>query len=253
MTEALVDTEEPFRDLTLSDRPPVKTVVDFKLGDGSVVMGWRIYDTVINRSVYWAWTRAAPPPSKVTSRWDIAGMTPIKPVAWRPRPAAVVRPPHDIIARREAEVLVHRAILTDGTMRQGYSKGVRSTWDDSWHTDPDWQRNVGNQIGMDLTTMVKFRPTPRDQQNYDDGTVLRWFANLRPANAKRPGFSEEQTIVVLYAYGLSFELIGGKLKRAPERVKERYSWAIDRIWSKALEDHAGVRRLPRALWADPEN
>lgn len=252
MTDLAIE-EEPFRPLSLSDRPPLKTMADFKLEDGRVVTGWRIYDSLVGRSFYWAWTREAPQASKVTSRWDIAGMTPIKPVAWRPKPKDVLKAPHDPIARREAEVLVHRAILTDGTMRQGYSKGVKSTWDDSWHTDPDWQRNVGNQVGVELSTLVRFRPTPRDQQNYENGTVLRWFSSLRPANAKRPGFSEEQTIVVLYAHGLSFDWIGGKLTRAPERIKERYVWAIDRIWSRALEDSGGVRRLPRSLWAGSEN
>lgn len=243
------EDENPFRTLTISDRPPVKTMSDFQLADGSVVVGWRILDPVVGKSFYWAWTRDAPRPTTVSSRWDLAGMTPIKPVAWRARPKAVVRAPDDFIPRREAEMLVHRAILTDGTMRSGIVKGVKSTWDDSWHNDPDWERNVGNLIGVELSSKVQFRPTPRDQQNYDDGTVLRWFAALRPANATRPGFSEEQLIIVLYAYGRSFDWIGGKLGRPENFIKDRYDWALDRIWSRALVDNDGVRRLPRELWA----
>jgi hypothetical protein len=226
-------------------------MVDLKLEDGSVVLGWRIYDSLVGKSFYWAWGRKAPPPSKITSRHDIAGMTPIRPVAWRERPKSVIRSPSEFIPRREAEVLVHRAILTDGTMRQGYVKGVKSTWDDSWHTDPDWQRNVGEQIGIELTSRVRFKPSPRDQQNYENGTVLRWFAALRPKDAKRQGFSEEQLIVVLRAYDFSFYWIGDKLGRPEQFIKERYEWALDRIWSRALVDFLGVRRLPRELWAPP--
>jgi hypothetical protein len=248
MNEVTAEEGAPFRPLSLSDRPPVKTPADFQLADGRVVIGWRILDTLLGRSFYWAWTRDAPQATKITSRHDIAGMTPITPVAWRPRPKPIIRAPDEFIPRREAEVLVHRAILTDGTMRSGIVKGVKSTWDDSWHTDPDWERNVGERVGVELATKVKFRPSPRDQQNYENGTVLRWFAALRPANAE-VGFSEEQLIVVLCAYDFSYYWIGDKLGRPEQFIKERYDWALDRIWSAALDDSSGVRRLPRHLWA----
>lgn len=251
MTEVV--EEAPFRELSLSDRPPVNVPADFRLADGKVVVGWRVYDSILGKSFYWAWTKDAPLPTKYESRFQRDGMTPIKPVAWRARPKVVIRPPDEVMSRREAEVLVHRAILTDGTMRSGFVKGVKSTWDDSWHNDPDWERNVGDLIGVDLSSSVQFRPTPLDQQNYDDGTVLRWFASLRPANLKRPGFSEEQLIVVLYAYGRSFDWIGGKLGRSEDFIKEHYLWALDRVWGEALKNCAGVRRLPRELWADQQD
>lgn len=247
-----MEVDESFRALTLADRPPVKTMTDFQLEDGSVVVGWRIYDSLLGKSVYWAWTRDAPRSSNHHSRWQLEGMTPVKPVAWRPRPKAIVRPPDEFIPRREAEVLVHRAILTDGTMRSGVVKGVKSTWDDSWHTDPDWERNVGDRVGVELQNAVRFVPTPRDQQNYENGTVLRWFAALRPARGK-PGMSEEQLIVVLRAYGFAHQWIGDKIERSESFVKDRYDWALDRIWSHALDDSDGVRRLPRELWAPPED
>jgi hypothetical protein len=242
MTLAAV-TEDDFRPISLTDRPKVREQAEFKLLDGSIVMGWRIYDSVLGKSFYWGWTKGAKRSSNHHSRWQVEGMTPIQPVGWRPKPKDVALVPLDPIARREAEVLVHRAILTDGTMKGDMSKSMKSTWDDSLHQDPDdhTERYAASEL------IARFKPEPRDVDNYEEGTVMRWFSALK--TKPQIGLNDRQSLVALWAYGLSAEYIGGILGLSRRRVEELYRESVDLIWDRALHDAGGVKRLPPRYWS----
>jgi hypothetical protein len=232
MTSGLATTED-FRPLSLTDRPKVREQVEFKLEDGSVLVGWRVYDSGLGKSYYWGWTG---------TKANAAGMTPIKPVAWRQKPKDVALAPIDPIGRREAEVLVHRAVLTDGTMKGDMTSHLKSTWDDSWHQDPEdhAERYASSEL------LVRFKPEPRDVDNYEEGTVMRWFSALKFVPGI--GLNERQSVVALWAYGLSAEYIGGILGLSRRRVEELYRESVDLIWDRALRDAAGVKRLPPRYW-----
>ena len=229
--------------------PPAQKTVWVRAEDGSELLAWRVYDSLLGRSYWWGWTDKAPPPSKYVSRWQRAGLTPIKAVHWKPYTPPRITLPFDPIGRRESEVLVHRVILTDGTMRGLRKGGLESSWDASWHTD-EKERGAGEMIDFEHVNKTRFLPTPRDVQNYEDGIVMRWFLTLRSEGktGAHEGLSELQKTVVFRAYGFSFHTIGDKISATESRTKAIYRKAVDQIWDRALDEQRPVRRLRKEEW-----
>lgn len=232
----------------VSDPPPARQTVWLRTGDGDV-LGWRIFDSLLGRSYFWAWSDKAKLPSRYTSALQRAGMMPVKPVAWKPYVRARITIPFEPIARREAEVLVHRVILTDGTMRGLRKGGLESSWDASWHHDEE-ERGAGELIDFEHVNKVKFQPSPRDVQNYEDGIVMSWFLALRSEGRRgfNEGLNEAQKALVFRAYGFSYHVIGDKIERSQSSAKWLYRKAVDCIWDRALDEQRPVRRLRKEEW-----
>jgi len=233
--------------------PRAPKLVWFKREDGSQVIGWKNYDGIAGRFTFWAWTDDARQPTRYQSRWQRAGMTPVKPVAWRPYAPERIRIPSDPIARREAELLVLRVILTDGTMRGLRRGGLESSWDDSLHTD-EKERGAGEMIDFEHVNKVRFQPTPKDVQNYEDGFVMSWFLGLRSKGhwLDDKGMSETQHLMVWRAYGYALAFAGDRIRITETNARRLYTQALDHIWEQAQADQRPVRRLKRKDWAGGE-
>lgn len=230
--------------MTILERlPPENQKCYLRRDDGSEIVGWRIWDRVLGRSRYWAWSTDARRPSLFTSAWQKAGLLEVFPVSWRPLNKVKVAAPLDPIARREAEVMLHRAILTDGTVRKKTdASAIESSWDDSWHNE---DMALIDQTGLEI--FARFVPEPFDGDNYLIG--MGWFAKLKKPGTG-PAYTREQRAVIWRAYGYSFEWMGDKrrLDVSRQRVSTIYQGAIDRVWGLALASQAEVRRIPRTLW-----
>lgn len=239
------------RPAALERPPPENQKCYLRRDDGSEIIGWRIFDRVLGRSRYWAWSTDARRPSLFTSAWQKAGLLEVFPIAWRPLNKVKVAAPLDPIARREAEIMLHRAILTDGTVRKKTdASAIESSWDDSWHNE---ETALIDQIGLEV--FARFVPEPFDGDNYLIG--MGWFARLKkPGDRGKDGlqYNREQRIAIWKAYGYSFEWMGEKrrLNVSRQRVSTIYKGVIDRVWQLALADQAEVRRIPRALWQTSE-
>lgn len=226
--------------------PPRDDTVRFKLEDGSWVQGWANYDQ--NRGWrYFTRSLDAPRPSRgITSRWDIEGVLEIYPVRWEWYFPPQVTIPNSPIARREAEVMLKRAILTDGTLLRSGQGLLRSSWDATLHNDG---LALIDQVNLEI--FERFIPEAFDNDNYLIG--MDWLARI---NKKAKGFwdlNQEQWVVIFRAYGFSFRSIGSRREVgdvSDSRARQVYKQAIDRVWGFALElgPEAGVRRLPRSLW-----
>jgi hypothetical protein len=230
--------------------PPRGKLVWLRREDGSQVIGWRVYDSMLGKSFFWGWTDDAAKPSRYDSRWSRAGVTPIKPVSWRPYTPDRVVVPSDPIARRESEILVHRAILTDGTMRGLRRGGLESSWDDAWHTD-EKERGAGELIDYEHVNKVRFQPTPKDVQNYEDGIVLSWYLALRKTGhwLGHKGLSEAQHLMVWKAYGYALAFAGDRIRVTESYARRLYRSAVDAVWDAALRETRPVRRLRKEDWS----
>lgn len=229
--------------------PPAQKTVWLQDGNGEEVLGWGVYDGIVGRRVYWAWSDKAPRPSHYTSSLQRAGLMPVKAVAWRPYLAARIAIPMEPIARREAEVLVHRVILTDGTMRGLRKGGFESSWDSELHHD-EKERGVGEMIDFEHVNRTRFMPTPRDVQNYEDGVVMSWFLGLRPEGKRssQEHLSDLQKTFVFKAYGFAYHVIGDKIDVTERQAKYLYKKAVDLVWDRALVEERPVRRLRPEDW-----
>jgi hypothetical protein len=232
--------------------PPAQQTVWLRTEAGEEVLGWAVYDSLLGRRFYWQWTDNARLPSKYVSRLQRAGLAPVRAVAWRPYSPARITIPSEPFARREAEVLVHRVILTDGTMRGLRKGGLESSWDAALHHD-EKERGAGEMIDFEHVNKVRFMPTPKDVQNYEDGVVMRWFLALR-AEGKRgaqDGLSDLQKTFVFRAYGFSHHVIGDKIDVTERQAKYLYRKAVDLVWDRALDEDRPVRRLRKEEWDRP--
>lgn len=211
--------------------PPAQVTVWLRGADGSEALGLRYFDSQLGRSFYWRFADAKP---KAVSKLQRAGLVPFRPRAWRPYSTERITLPSEPIARREAEILVHRTILTDGTM-QGRRKGRLTAGDLGGCThlhdaiEPRRQRYV---------------PTRDDVQNYEDGVVMSWFLALPE--------DDMQTAMVLKAHGFSYHVIGDHIDVSDVRAKLIYRKAVDHVWNRALADRRPVRRLKKEEWATGE-
>ena len=236
---------------TLDIPPPLApTLAWLKREDGTQVIGWRVRDSLLGRSFFWCWSDEARRPTKYTSRWQKAGLAPVKPVAWRPYVPERITVPSDPIARREAEILVHRAILTDGTMRGLRRGGLESSWDDSLHHD-DKERGAGELIDYEYVNKTRFIPSPRDVQNYEDGVILSWFLSLRNIGhwLERKGQSEGQYLMVWRAYGYGIRFASDKTKVTESNGRRLIKASVDAIWDQALCETRPVRRPRKEEWS----
>lgn len=223
------------------------------LADGTEKIGWKTFDSV-NGHRYWAWDEGARRPSKYDSTLLRAGVMEVKGVV-RTAPYEPVRVslPPDLIARREAEVILKRSLLTDGfrdrasMARQGK---VDSTWDSDWHDSrEEWNEAYGRH-----DIFAKWSPETFDWDNYLIG--MRWYVRLGKQSRYGNG-RQWQKAVRWRALDYSFETIGKRwLDVSRERARTIYHEAVDRVWALALEhaaDKAGgglgpIRRLSLALW-----
>ncbi len=228
----------------LNPPPPRNSDCEFQLEDGSWKVGWSTYDQFKGWR-YFIRSIDAPRPSRgITSRWDIEGCKEVSPLAWRPHHKPKVTVPADPISRREAEIILKRAVLTDGTLHKSRQSILRSTWDTAML---DGSMALIDQL--DLLIFDRFSPEPFDNDNYLIG--MDWLARI---NKKAKGFNDlnrEQEAVVWRAYDFSFEWIGRiKLKDVSrQRAREIYTTAVDRAWGFALAaDCSQIRRLSRSFW-----
>ncbi len=229
--------------------PPAGKTVWLQDESGTEQLGWRVYDSLLGRSFYWAWSEKAKRPSRYVSRLQRAGLAPVKAVAWRPYAPPRITLPMEPIARREAEVLVHRVILTDGTMRGLRKGGFESSWDSDLHHD-EKERGAGEMIDFEHVNRTAFQPTPKDVQNYEDGVVMSWFLALR-AEGKRSTqehLSDLQKTFVFKAYGFAYHVIGDKIDVTERQAKYLYRKAVDLVWDRALAEERPVRRLRKEDW-----
>lgn len=229
--------------MPLNPPPPRNEQVYLQKRDGSWVIGWANYCSLRGWR-YWTRSLDAPRPSKVTSRYDLIGTVEILPVAWKPYLKPVIAVPTDPLSRREVEVILKRAVLTDGTLRKSGRDRLRSSWDSGLHNDG---LSLIDQVNLEI--FEKFTPEPFDNDNYLVG--MDWLARI---NKKSKGFGDlnrEQNAVIFRAYDFGFEWIGkeilGDVSR--QRAYTVYHSAIDRVVSVALTGKAKVRRLSRDLWA----
>lgn len=227
--------------------PAYPETFDFKLDDGSVVeRGWRVFDGILQRHVYWCFSDKAKKPSRYTSTLQKHGVAPIQPVAWRKRASEKVVVPHTPISRREAETLFIRAILTDGTTRNFTESDIQSSWDSSIHIESG---SIGDYVGHEGSLRVRFfEPDEIDLQNYIIG--MTWFAALHDNPKGWNHFNQEQKIVILKAYRFQWVVIGDKLRIGERRVARVYKEVIGRVWEWANRDIKQVRRLPKARWQE---
>ncbi len=230
------------RRILLNPPPPRNEQVQFQRSDGSWCNGWATYDALYGWR-YFTRSIDAPLPSKVTSRWDIEGVLEIFPLAWRPYVRDRVTVPASPVSRRETEIILRRAVLTDGTLRRSGLDRLHSMWD---KIDSRSTLAYVDQVGLEIFT--RFVPEPFDRDNYLVG--MDWLARI---NKKAKGFgdlNQEQNAVVWRAYDYSFEWIGeeilGNVSR--QRAQTVYRSAVDRAWTMAAANQAEIRRLPRPLW-----
>lgn len=212
--------------------PPAGKVAELQLPDGSEILGWRVFDSVLGRHRYWRWTEGSSEPAR--SAFERAGVQEVHPVKWRPYEPPTFEMADPQVSRREAEVILIRALKADGFRRVvGEFKGVKTTrWPDA---PPEWNEAYGRYAAK-----TKWRPEGFDWDNYL--IAMQWYLDLNPI---------EQTVLRWYVVGKPFWFIGERLGRkrvSGEQARKYYHRAIERAWSYALRDQARLRRLSRALW-----
>jgi hypothetical protein len=224
-------SDRPWFGIALRSMPPNKEVAELRLPDGTEILGWRVYDSVLGRSRYWRWSEEAPPPSD-QSAWARNGVQEVIPVDWRPYVRPKVGVDQDAIARREAETILMRTIRADGFKRnaaRGDVQGFKSSLDVDAAWSEEYSRYAANE---------KWRPEGFDWDNYL--IAMRWYVELT---------ADEKKVVRWRCVGRSFWWIGDMLRGVSgERARKIYNSAIDKIWSFAARDQAAIRRLSPALW-----
>ena len=219
----------------ITERPPLKKPIEMRNAEGTEVTGYAVYDGIVGRRGYWYWDKEATP-SKVTSRYQIGGPKKFEPVAWRlhlpPRFQAIT----EAIGRREVEVWLERAILTEGTYRRPGHGAIRlsplnqMTGDDRALIDRVSDENQG--------ILETFVPYAWDHDNHS--TVAMWLTKLP---------RDERVAVWLRAYKFSWDVIGDRLGRTRQTARAAYCRGVERAWSLAHRDAKHLRRLPREFWA----
>lgn len=210
--------------------------------DGTEAIGWRVRDALLGRSRYWTWATEGRRPTRMTSAWQKAGLEEVFPVAWRPYYASRMEVPHEPLALREVDVMLKRAILTDGTLLRSGQALLKSSWDSDMHND---ETPLIDQVNLEI--FERFIPEHFDEDNYLVG--MDWLARINKMKSF-DDLSREQNCVIWRAYDYSFAWIGeeilGDVSR--QRAQVIYRAAIDKTWRFALADEAKVRRIPRSLW-----
>lgn len=223
--------------------PPRNDTVEFQKADGSWCLGWATYDGVRGWRYFTRSADAPPPSGGITSRFDIVGTHEFYPVAWRPYQKPKIDVPVAPLSQREVEVILKRAILTDGTLRATGQDKLRTSWED-WSVNAELA--LVDQINLDI--FERFIPEPFDRDNYLIG--MDWLARI---NKKAKGFldlNREQNAVVWRAYDFPFEWIGTEILGGVSRQRARdvYRSAIERAWALAVAAPEPVWRLPRHVW-----
>jgi hypothetical protein len=219
--------------------------------DGSEVLGWRVYDSMIGKSSYWTHDESVRPTDGIKSRLQELGVFPVNPTSWRL--PAVIDSSKDPISRNEAECLVLRAIRTDSAL-PGVRRGIKSILADMFG---EQSQNAGDYVGHSFEANFRFVPSPRDHQNYL--VAMAWFSKLgdgaKFATRKRStGLAKHsipQKVVAMRAAGLSFGSIQERMKfNSKKRSHDVYEKSIDRVWALAQEDQGSISRLPRAYYQE---
>lgn len=227
-----------FTTITPRNMPPNGKVAELRLPDGTQILGWRVYDSVIGRSRYWRWADKDAPPvnGEANSAWRKAGVDEVFPVEWRVYEPPKVLADIDAVARREAETILMRTLRADGFKRnatRGDVQGFRSSWASDLHIDDEWNEAYGRYAAK-----AKWRPEGFDWDNYL--TAMRWYLDLD---------DDEKKVVRWRCVGRSYWWIGDRLRGiSGERARKIYNGAIDKAWGFAARDQATIRRLDRALW-----
>ena len=214
----------------------------FTLPDGRQVRGWE------SDGAYWIWSEGAPRPSRVGSRWDVAGCEQVYPVAIEPYERPEVPMPSDIVPRDVVEWRLFRAIHTDKTLPDDRRRlRIKSGW-------PQYRRTFDDLVGWDEapSTRLRIQPTRADIQDYE--TAMGWLASLgdeeRPRKRRRAfQLNRRQMTIWLRAHDWTFAEIGDALQGARENALTReaarrlYHRAIDRCFELA-NSRGGCDALP---------